>query len=83
MKPSATRPSSNAKWFWIVVLLALFVVTIAWFANPLGTIEGSPRPVPTAEPTEWTTAPNAPVVEVTLPQTPVKNRTGDDRDGSK
>lgn len=73
MKTSETRSKSGAKWFWIVILLALLTLSIAWFASPLGKIVGSPKAEPTANPTEWTPAPTTPAVEVNLPQTPLKN----------
>jgi len=67
------QPRSSGKWLWIVILLALLTLVIAWFANPLGKIAGSPKAEPSASPTEWTTAPPTPGVEVNLPQTPMKN----------
>jgi len=82
MKPSETQPKSGAKWFWIVILVALLILSIAWFASPLGKIEGSPKPEPTANPTEWTPAPTTPAVEVNLPQTPLKNSKNDAPDGA-
>ena len=74
MKPSPARSRFSAMFFWIAVLVALFVVTIVWFANPLGTIEGSRRPETVADRTEWTVAPSGPAVEVTLPETPLKSK---------
>jgi hypothetical protein len=74
MKPSPARSRFSTKFFWIAVLIALFAVTIAWFVNPLATIEGDRKPEPVANPTEWTVAPSGPAVEVRLPETPLKNR---------
>lgn len=74
MKRSPARFRFSTKVFWIAVLIALFVVTIVWFSNPLGTIEVSHRPEPVADPTEWTVAPSGPAVEVSLPETPLKNK---------
>jgi hypothetical protein len=73
MTQSKPQSRSNAKWFWIITLLALFIVSIAWFVDPLGDVEGTPKPEPVANPTEWTEEPTAPGVEVNLPQTPMKN----------
>lgn len=83
MKPAPAKSRSSARLFWIAALIALFVVTIVWFANPLGTIEGDRTPEPVADPTEWTVAPSAPAVEVRLPETPVKNKPVDEPEGKR
>ncbi len=63
----------TAKWFWIITLLALFILVIAWFANPLGDVVVTSNPERAADSAESTTAPATPGVEVNLPQTPMKN----------
>lgn len=82
MKPSPAKSRFDGKSLWIVLLIALLVVTIGWFADPLGKIEGSPAPQPVADPTEWTVAPSGPAVDVTLPQTILKgNPNGEPENG--
>lgn len=83
MKPSTARFRFNARFFWVAILIALFVVTIVWFANPLGKIEGNRGPEPSAVSTEWTVAPSGPAVEVRLPDTPLKSNPGGEREKAK
>lgn len=77
MPPPSSQATSKARWFWVVVLLALLITVIFWFADPLGIVEGTPRPEPTANPTEWTVEPTGPAVEVRLPETPMTNSASD------
>ncbi|MGE0773755.1 MAG: hypothetical protein AB7G25_02080 [Sphingomonadaceae bacterium] len=71
-KPTPSSRSSS-KWFWILTLLALFILAIAWFANPLGKVEQAPPPETAAQSTEWAPAPDGPAVDVKLPETSMKN----------
>ena len=68
---------STAKWFWILILAALFILLLAWFRNPLGDVEGVPEPEPTAPSSEWVEPnPTEPAVPVTLPETGGEEPTG-------
>lgn len=68
MPKSKPKTPSDFKWLWIIILLVLLVVVVGWFADPLGGIRGTPKSEPTADPTEWTTPPTGPAVEVDLPE---------------
>lgn len=73
--------AQRGKWFWVAILLLLFVMSMAWFARPLGKTE-SPQARPNPRQTEWTVAPSSPAVEVTLPQYPLaknKSKPAEDR----
>jgi hypothetical protein len=60
----------DSKWFWIIALVALFVVVIFWFANPLGGIRVPATGGPTSQSTEVNPAEQAsPSVPLTLPST--------------
>jgi hypothetical protein len=64
----ATPPDS--KWFWILLLAAMFVVAIAWFANPLGSQHVPPTGGPTSQSTPVDPAEAAsPTVPMILPKT--------------
>ena len=80
-KPTPSSRSSS-KWFWILALLALFILTIVWFANPLGKVEQAPPPETAAQSTEWAPAPDGPAVDVRLPETPMKNVVVDQTEGA-
>lgn len=73
MKKPTSSPKASSKLFWILTLLALLILTIVWFANPLGKVEQAPPPQAAAQSTEWAPAPEGPAVEVNLPETPMKN----------
>ena len=73
MKTPTPSSRSSSKWFWILTLLVLFILTIVWFANPLGKVEQTPPPETAAQSTEWAPAPAGPAVDVKLPETPMKN----------
>lgn len=69
--PKSSR--SPSRWFWILTLIAMLVVVIVWFMNPLGEVERAPTVKETGQSTEWAPAPEGPAVDVTLPQTPMTN----------
>lgn len=61
----------DSKWFWMLLLLAMLVVTIFWFANPLGNMRVPPAGGPTSQSTPVDPAEQAsPSVPLTLPSTP-------------
>lgn len=65
-----TRPM--AKWLWIILIILLFILAILWFADPFGkTADVEPAP-PQPPSTEWTEAPEGKGVDVTLPETRLK-----------
>jgi len=66
--------SKVINWFWVTMVLAAFAVALMWFIwDPSA---GRDRDVPQGEAaasTEWTTAPEGEQVDVTLPDTPMRN----------
>ena len=59
-----------SKWFWRILLVALLVVVVFWFANPLGNIRVPPTGGETSQSTPVDPAEQAsPSVPVTLPKT--------------
>lgn len=73
MEKPPSSPKASSKWFWILILLALFIVVVVWFANPLGKVEQPPPAQTVKQSTEWAPEPEGPAVEVNLPETPLKN----------
>jgi hypothetical protein len=66
-------PVSN--WFWIITLIALFVVVIMWFVHPLGNMKGVVPATPTGQSSDWAPVPQGSAVPVTLPTTQKTNTT--------
>lgn len=67
-------PTGRAKWFWIIVILALLVLLIIWLLDPTGDVDETAVADPGApqvEATGFVTAPTGPGVPVTLPDTPM------------
>lgn len=61
----------DSKWFWMILLIAMLVVVVFWFANPLGGIRVPPTGGPTSQSTPVDPAEQAsPSVPLTLPKTP-------------
>jgi hypothetical protein len=57
----------DSKWFWILLLIALFVVTIFWFANPLGVGQHAS---PAAQASDTVPTADGSSIPLTLPTTP-------------
>ena len=63
--------SPDSKWFWILLLIALLVLAVFWFANPLGGVRAPPTGNATSQSTPVDPAEEAsPSVPLTLPSTP-------------
>jgi len=63
--------SPDSKWFWILLLIALLVMAVCWFANPLGGVRVPPTGNATSQSTPVDPAEQAsPSVPLTLPSTP-------------
>ncbi|WP_353227384.1 hypothetical protein [Novosphingobium sp.] len=61
----------DSKWFWALLLLAMLVVVVVWFANPLGSMKQPPAGMPASQSTPVDPAEAAsPTVPLTLPKTP-------------
>ena len=61
----------DSKWFWLLLLIALLVVVVMWFANPLGSMRVPPTGGTTSQSTPVDPAERAsPSVPLTLPSTP-------------
>lgn len=65
------KGASGTAWLWVALLCLLFVLVIAWFADPLGHADEA-EPAGTVASSEWIVAPDGPAVPVTLPQVRVK-----------
>lgn len=60
-------------WMWVALIALLFVVLVAWAADPLGWADDVERTSTTiAASEEWTVRPEGPAVPVDLPDVPVK-----------
>lgn len=63
--------SPDSKWFWILLLIAMLIVVVFWFANPLGSMRVPPTGGPTSQSIPVDPAEQAsPSVPLTLPSTP-------------
>jgi hypothetical protein len=60
----------DSRWFWMILLIAMFVVVVFWFANPLGGMKAPPTGEATSQSTLVDPAEQAsPSVPLTLPTT--------------
>lgn len=73
MKKPTSWTRTSSRWFWILTLLALFILVIVWFSDPLGKVEHAPPPETADQSIEWAPAPEGPAVDMNLPETPMKN----------
>jgi hypothetical protein len=61
----------DSKWFWLALLLAMLVLAVLWFANPLGSMKHAAAGEPASQSTPVDPAEAAsPTVPLTLPKTP-------------
>jgi len=73
-----TDPLSDQKppsrWFWIVIILLLFAILLAWLLLPLAEVDQGAPPEQLPPSSEWIQAnPTEPSVPVELPKTPMTN----------